>query len=277
MAKRVGIYTRVSTVEQGIEGKTSIEKQTEACRKQMDVMASFDEMEERKLYEDRGASGDSRMHERPEGDRLMKDVRRGKLDVIIVYSMDRFTRTARKGLEDFDLLERSGVHVVFVKEQIDTGTPAGRLFRTMLAAFAEFEREQIRDRTMAASYARAKKGIWPGGMPPYGYTIDPDTGKLVKEEHEALTVTLIYKLANEGSSHREIARTLNETGYPTRRGGTWEHKQVGRILSDDRYLGKVVRQYANAGGAEPEPFTYHAPRIVPQRLAEGVWAKKSSG
>ena len=273
--KRIGIYARVSTVEQGVEDKTSIEKQMKAGELEAKRLGQFEEVEIVKRYEDVGASGASSLADREEGLRLLKDVRRGKLDVVICYSMDRFTRHARRGLEDFERIEDAGVTVIFIKENIDTGTPAGRLFRTMLAAFAEFEREQIRDRTMAASYERAKKGIWPGGMTPYGYRINKETGKLVKEPREADTVLAIYEHASEGKSNRAIARILNEGNAPTRRGGQWEHKQVGRILNDDRYLGKVVRQYANAGGQEPEEFVYHAPRIVPMRLAEEVWAKKS--
>ena len=268
--RRLGIYARVSTHEQDYEGSTSIDKQIAAGNLEAHRLGQFDEVEVVKVYEDIGASGALGMNERPEGQRALADARRGKLDTLVCYSMDRFTRSAAKGLADFERLEAAGVDVIFIKENIDTSQPSGRLFRTILAAFAEFEREQIRDRTMAASYARAKKGIWPGGMPPYGYEIDPETGKLVEADIEAPTVRLVFKMRSQGSAILDIKAKLDTMGLVTRRGNPWHERAIRRLLADDRYLGKVVRQYANAGGAEAEEFTYHAPRLVPKKVIDSL-------
>lgn len=259
--RRIGIYARVSTIEQGLEGKTSIEKQIDAGEKQAAVLGTHEEAQIVKVYKDRGASGASPMSERPEGLRMMKDARRGKLDTLIVYGMDRFTRSAHRGLADFEALEAAGVGVIFIKEAIDTSTPSGRLFRTMLAAFAEFEREQIRDRKMAADFSKAKKGIWPGGLLPYGYAFD-DEGAIVEHWAEAEIVKHIFRLRNMGLTYHEMAERMTAQGMRTRTGGEWKRLSLSRIIRDDRYGGTLPREFAQAGGAQAETFVWKAPCIV---------------
>ena len=278
--RRLGLYARVSTVEQGREDATSIAKQITAGEMECARLRQFGDAEVVKRYEDIGQSGSTSMADRTEGNRAMADARRGKIDALVCWSMDRFTRNAAKGLADFEALEASGVEVIFIKENIDTAQPSGKLFRTILAAFAEFEREQIRDRTMAASYARARKGIWPGGQPPYGYGINKDTGKIEAVHWEKSMVLKMYKLRAKGLSLRAIATECNTIGVRTRQNNEWNAKQVQRILEDDRYLGKIVRQYAPNGSGPAEEFTYHAPRIIPNDLMVMViamnWSKKKS-
>lgn len=268
--RRLGIYARVSTVEQGREDATSIEQQIAAGELECSRLSQFSDVEVVKHYEDIGASGSTEMGDRTEGKRAMADARRGKLDTLVCYSMDRFTRSAARGLADFERLDVAGVDVIFIKENIDTSQPSGRLFRTILAGFAEFEREQIRDRTMSASYARAKKGMWPGGLPPYGYAIDTDTGKVMLADIEAPTVRLIFKMRGAGYAITLIKVKLDEMGLFTRQGNYFTLRQIRRVLADDRYLGKIVRHFAANGASDPEPFTYHVPRLVPKKMMEAA-------
>lgn len=220
-------------------------------------------------YVDDGISGATSLNERPQGKRLLATT----ANVVIFWSMDRFTRSASRGLRDIEALEAGGTSLVFVKEAIDTSTPSGRLFRTLLAAFAEFERETIRDRNMSGRYGAAEKGRWATGRVPFGYRLDPD-GDIVIDEAEAEVVRKVFALRREGRSIPDIAAFLNKKTSMAprtrkdRRTGTaipsrFSAGSVAFYLRNPAYRGDPIeRSIAAAKGAAPQVFYFPVPAIV---------------
>lgn len=275
MSRRIAIYARVSTAEQARDGATSIAKQVDAGHLEARRMAQFSEGGEVvKVYKDEGVTGTTRFEDREGGAALLKDAGRGKFDTVVFYSLDRFTRHAAKGLADFEYMEDAlGLTIVFVKENIDTSTASGKLFRTILAGFAEFERDTIRDRAMAGRYGRAEEGQgWVTGMPPYGYTVGED-GDLVVVEHEAATLRRMFLMRSEGHSLKAIASHLNDNGHtPRTHRGTPGQFSIGAVhhyLRRPAYKGEpIVRTLKPSVGGDPKRFEFPAPTIVHHAIWE---------
>jgi site-specific DNA recombinase len=264
-------------------------KQVEAGELEATRIATFNEgAEVVKTYSDEGVSGAVRFEDRPAGRELLKDAGRGKFDTVVFYSLDRFTRHAAKGLADFEVMEDTlGLTLVFAKENIDTSTASGKLFRTILAAFAEFERDTIRDRSMSGRYGRAVKGQgWVAGMPPYGFEVGED-GNLVTVPAEADVIRAMYVLRGTGMSLEAVATELNRRGYrPRPRGKHSEHARfsVGAVhsyLAAPWYKGEpIVRRLRPSHGAEATPFYFEVPQIVDSRTwynAQAVTRLRTGG
>lgn len=213
-------------------------------------------------YTDEGVSGALPLSERPQGRKLL----RSQAEVLIFWSMDRFTRSAARGLADLEALEAAGKTVVFVKEAIDTSTPSGRLFRTMLAAFAEFERETIMERNMGGRYSTAKRGGWASGSPPFGYVWANQRKRLEPVEPEASTVRRAYDLRLAGHSFYAIADILNDEGHSNRSAVPFVGNHVNRWVSSTLYRGDpYVVHLSPARSATPERFEYEVvPLIDPE-------------
>jgi DNA invertase Pin-like site-specific DNA recombinase len=276
--RRVALYGRVSSAEQSSPDKTSIEKQLEAGRKEVERMNSFGvESEVVMEYQDEGVSGATSMKDRPQGLKLLMDAKRGMFDAVVFFSLDRFTRSATKGLADFEEMEdKLGLTLVFARENIDTSQPSGRLFRTILAAFSEFERETIRDRNMAGRFGKAKKGLgWATGQAPFGYKVVDGQLEIVEEEAEV--VRRMFTMRANGSSLPVIARTLNDLGLKPRirkdrRSGevipsSFTAGAIGAYLKAEYYKGvPIVRTLSQSKGGQPESFEFPVPEIVTERL-----------
>jgi site-specific DNA recombinase len=271
MSRRIAIYARVSTGDQVGAGTVSMAKQVEAGQLEAKRIAQFNEgAEVVKIYTDEAVSGAARFEDRPAGAELLRDAGRGKFDTVVFYALDRFTRHAAKGLADFEVMEdHLGLTLVFAKENIDTSTASGKLFRTILAAFAEFERDTIRDRVMGGRYSRAEKGQgWVSGMPPYGFEVG-EGGNLQTVPHEADVIRAMYVLRGTGMSLEMVAMELNRRGYRPRARGAYSDLArfgVGAVhsyLKAPYYMGKpIVRRLRPSHGAEAVPFYFEVPRIV---------------
>ena len=266
--KTAAVYARVSTAEQAVDA-TSLDDQVERCEayaKAMgwDVIAT---------YIDKGATGASALADRKQGKLLFGS----GADVIITWSIDRFTRSAYKGLTDIENLEQAGKSLVFVKEAVVTSTPSGRLFRTMLTAFAEFEREQIRDRSMSGRFGAAEAEKWPSGSLPYGYLFHPDDGDIVIDHSEAVAIKAAFTLRVEhGWGFAKIAEHLNEGGYHPRprmdrstgkqRVGKFSAGSIQTYITNEAYKGAgITRNLSATLGGKKKTFTYPAPAIVDER------------
>lgn len=260
--KRAVLYSRVSTSEQASEGY-SLADQLRKGRQYADLK-DWEVVQE---FRDAGVSGAKGFDERPEGIQLLDAARANLFDVAIFTKLDRFARSVIKALEDFQKLEDLGIEVVFVEDDIDTSTAQGRLFRTLLAAFAEFEREQIRDRNMAGRYAKASTGAgWATGRVPYGYESD-EYGSLHTQEQEAHAVKLIFQHRAAGRSLRAITDTLDEHNIRPRDGGRFSTGSISHYLKQTAYRGDgFVRNLSPSGGAAPEAFNFPAPAIVDRNL-----------
>ena len=224
---RAVTYARVSTQEQARPDATSVSSQLEraasyAAAQGWEVVAEL---------ADEGVSGALSLAERPQGRRLLAS----DADVLIFWSMDRFTRSAVRGLGDLEALEASGKTIVFVKEAIDTSTAAGRMFRSMLAVFSQFERETIRERMGQGRLGALRQGRWPGGPKPFGYETD-DSGRLIIGAN-AEVVRDIFKMAAAGESTVEIADILKARGHTGPWKDPWHNRTVSRIVRRLGYTG----------------------------------------
>ena len=143
MTTRAAILVRVSSEEQADESKTSLDQQVAAC----EALAAAHGWEVASVYREEGVSGAKPAEDRIELQRLIADARADQFDVVLVHKFDRFSRSTREGLNVLHELEEGmGVRVLSASEDIDASTPPGKLFRSMLLQFADFERERIRER-----------------------------------------------------------------------------------------------------------------------------------
>ena len=242
--KKVAIYVRVST-EMQIEGY-SIDEQIERLKKYCEARGWIIY----EIYVDPGYSGST--IDRPGMLRLIKDVRDGKIDAVLVYKLDRLSRSQKDTLyliEDEFLA--NNVDFISMSENFDTSTPFGRAMIGILSVFAQLEREQIKERLAMGHIGRAKAGYWHGGSNvPIGY--DFIDGKLVVNEYEALQIRLIYKMFLDGETIHGIARYMNEH-FTNKYSSYKESGQVGVILRNNLYIGKIKYKGQEYDGAH-EPI-----------------------
>lgn len=241
---KVAIYVRVSTQEQAKEGY-SIQEQIDRLTKYCEAMG----WEIVKVYTDPGFSGADT--NRPGLQSMLKVVRRGKTDKVVVYKLDRLSRSQKDTLNLIeDEFLKNGVDFVSMSENFDTSTPFGRAIVGILAVFAQLEREQIKERMAMGKEARAKEGKWNGGQnSPLGY--DLVQGELIINAFEALQVKEMFELASQNVSSYKIADIFNEKGYNTRY-GNWESQTIRRALRSKYYLGYTQYNSTwNKGTHEP--------------------------
>lgn len=200
--KWAAVYIRVSTEGQREEGY-SIEAQTAL----LSAYCTAREIREYELYIDGGFTGSNL--ERPEMQRLCRDVREGHISHVLVYKLDRLSRSQKDTLYLIeDVFNPHGVTFISMNENMDTSTPIGRAMLGIMSAFAQLERETIRERTRMGMVERVKQGYWPGGGKiPFGYDYDREKGILVPND-DAQTVKNAYRLYLSGYSTDRIARML---------------------------------------------------------------------
>ena len=225
-------YIRVSTAEQMKEGY-SIGEQQERLRAYCFAMGWKDI----KVYIDGGYSGGNM--NRPALQDLIKDVKAGKISRVVVFKLDRLSRSQKDTLELIeDVFTANDVDFVSMSENFQTSTPFGRASIGILAVFAQLEREQIKERVTIGREARAKEGKWHGGnSTPVGY--DYVNGGLVVNDFEAMQIRDIYKLYLSGKTYTEIANELNDKGL-THKHGRWLPQRVRRVLTNPVYIGVVT-------------------------------------
>ena len=202
MVKKAAIYIRVSTDAQREEGY-SIEAQTEMLEAYL-VSKGIKSFEH---YLDGGFSGSNL--DRPSIKRLISDVKENKISAVIVYKLDRLSRSQKDTLYLIeDVFNPHNVDFISLNESMDTSTPLGRLMLGILSAFAQLERENIKERTRMGMRERVKSGLWMGGgRVPFGYDYDKSKGILVPNK-DADTVRKIYELYLDGNSTSKIAEAV---------------------------------------------------------------------
>lgn len=173
---RCAVYTRVSTENQAEKDYSSLESQKEHI---LNFIKSqkFEGWELFGVYEDAGFSAASL--DRPELQRMLRDIRKGLIDVVLVYKIDRLTRSHKDFYYLIEFFDKYNVELVAVTQKFDTTNAMGRLLRGIMLDFAQFEREMTAERTRDKMKARAKKGLWNGGCLPLGYDYDPENKKLI--------------------------------------------------------------------------------------------------
>ncbi|GIN99999.1 integrase [Brevibacillus halotolerans] len=226
---RVAIYVRVSTDEQAKEG-FSIPAQRERLR-------AFCKSQGWEIIEEYIEEGWSAKDiQRPQMQRLLKDIKKGTLDMVLVYRLDRLTRSV---LDLYLLLQMFDKHDVAFRsatEVYDTSTAMGRLFITLVAALAQWERENLAERVKFGIEQMIDEGKKPGGHSPFGYHFDKDFTCTIIEQ-EAKIVEKIYQWYVEGFGYRSIAKQLNEMDVSPRIAKRWNHISIRDILLNDMYIG----------------------------------------
>lgn len=225
----IAYYSRVSTTEQAENGY-SIDEQKDRLKKYCDAMG----WKSKKSYTDPGFSGANT--DRPALQALIRDVKDGKIEKVVVYKLDRLSRSQKDTLYLIeDVFLANGCDFVSMSENFDTSTPFGRAMIGILAVFAQLEREQIKERMIMGKQARAKSGKFNGsGVAPIGY--DYIDGDLVVNEFEALQISKIFEWFAQGISVVSIANKLKEAGYTHKYGG-WSDVSVRRVLTRKTYIG----------------------------------------
>ena len=161
--------------------------------------------------------------------------------MLLVYRVDRFSRSLRDTVTLLEELDQAGVAFRSSTEPFDTSGPMGRMLLQLLAMFAQFERDTIIERVIAGMERKAARGKWKGGRRPFGYQVDKPTATLIVDEHEAVIVHTIFDLyTRDRIGTRTIATVLNERGHRTTTGGQWTAHQVLRALNNRIYLGELT-------------------------------------
>lgn len=215
-------YRRVSTGEQADSGLG-----LEAQARKIEALGLLHDAPAMRDYVDAGASARS-ITGRPELERLLADIRAGAVGAVYVAKLDRLTRNLRDLGMLIDLVNKHDVRLVSAGESVDTGTAAGRLVLHVLGAVAEWERDAISERTVAALAALKSQGKRAGTVP-FGFRAGDD-GVLVKDDAEQQIRLTAQTYRALGNSLRAIARKLNDAGYRTRRGGLWSAQGVKASL-----------------------------------------------
>ena len=244
---RCAIYTRKST-EEGLEQEfNSLDAQREAAEAFILSQRREGWIALPELYDDGGFTGANM--ERPALTKLLHAVEAGELDCVVVYKVDRLSRSLLDFTRMLSIFEKHKVSFVAVTQQFNTSTSLGRLTLNILLSFAQFERELIGERTRDKMSAARRKGKWVGGCPVLGYDVDPGGGRLVVNEEEAKRVRAIFALFEK---HRSAVLTLAEierrgwrlkswtrkTGQ-FRSGGPFALNSLRRLLTNILYTGKI--------------------------------------
>ena len=276
---RCGIYTRKST-EEGLEQEfNSLDAQYEACAAYILSQRHEGWVENPERYDDGGYSGGSM--ERPGVKRLMADVASGKVDVIVVYKVDRLTRALADFARIVEVLDARGASFVSVTQALNSTTSMGRLTLNVLLSFAQFEREVTGERIRDKIAASKKKGMFMGGPVPIGY--DVHERKLVINEADAATVRHIFNRYVALGSGRELIEELRADGYRTKLrqqgsrtvGGIPFHRgMLFHILGNPIYIGKVAHKGVEHDGEhhaiiDPELWTSVQQLIATNRVSRG--------
>jgi site-specific DNA recombinase len=228
---RCAIYTRKSS-EEGLEQAfNSLDAQREACAAFVLSQKNEAWMVSPTLYDDGGFSGGTM--DRPALQRLISDIAEGRVDVVVVYKIDRLTRSLFDFAKIVEAFDAKGVSFVSITQQFNTSTSMGRLTLNVLLSFAQFERELAGERIHDKIAASKKKGMWMGGLPPLGY--DVEDRKLVVNEEEARTVFHIFRRYVHLRSVRALKTELEEAGIRSKQ----------RVLADGtRYGGQKLSRGA---------------------------------
>ena len=235
---RCAVYTRKSS-EEGLEQEfNSLHAQREACEAYIASQRSEGWVVLREHYDDGGVSGGTL--ERPGLKALMQDIEDGLVDVVVVYKIDRLSRSLADFAKLVEVFDRTGVTFVSVTQQFNTTTSMGRLTLNILLSFAQFEREVTAERIRDKVAASRKKGMWMGGVPPYGYRVE--NRKLIIDEEKAEHVRWIFARFLEIGSGTELAREGNKRSIRTYRGKPIDKKFIYRLLNNRAYIGEAVHK-----------------------------------
>ena len=230
-----------------------------------------------RVYQDRGFSGKNT--NRPAFQQMMADVERGLIQKIVVYRLDRLSRSITDFGRLWDTLKKYGVEFVSINETFDTSTPMGRAMLNIIMVFAQLERETTAERVRDNYYQRVKLGAWPGGPAPYGFSVGRLPGvdgrltpSLVPDEHIETAMNIFTAYAAPDASLGSVAHSLNIKGVPAPKRAVWDNVTLSRILHSPLYVmaDEDIFLYYKAKGVQfansLEEFDgFHAGMVVGKR------------
>lgn len=246
-------YIRVSTTDQAREGESLYTQ-----RKAIEDFAASQGYKLVEIYSDEGISGSS-IDNRISLKNLLKDAQQGKFDVLIIHRLSRLGRNSRDLLNHVDLLEKSGVKLVSLKEQIDMSTPYGRALFTMLGAIAQLEREIIAEQSSENRVARAKKGTPTAGTLPFARSFNRETGEWTLDENLAQHIRWAAKEYLNGASLRDLSDIL-----------VHQHKLPLKYDNLIKVLSKRSGDTWTIKFNGQEPITYKIPPILDEKTIQAV-------
>lgn len=235
---RCAIYTRKST-EEGLEQDfNSLDAQREACEAYIKSQMHEGWVLIKKEYNDGGYSGGTM--NRPAFQELLMDIEEDKVDIVVVYKVDRLTRSLMDFSKIIDIFDKHETSFVSITQQFNTTTSMGRLTLNILLSFAQFEREVTGERIRDKIAASKKKGMWMSGCPPLGYK--KENKKLVVEEKEAQKVKLIFDKYLDLQSVPKLMEYLKTGNIRTRSDKEFFKGELYHMLSNKVYIGKIVHK-----------------------------------
>ncbi|MFS0864089.1 recombinase family protein [Fredinandcohnia sp. 179-A 10B2 NHS] len=242
---KTAIYIRVSTEEQAKEGY-SISAQRERlkayCIAQDWTVANF--------YVDEGIS--AKDMKRPQLQQMVKDIKTGKIDCVLVYRLDRLTRSVLDLYKLLEVFEKHDCKFKSATEVYDTTTAMGRMFITIVAALAQWERENMGERISMGFSEKVRQGRYAHNNRPFGYNLEPTSGELTIREDEAAVVRLIVNLyIKQGMGANKICKYLNSRNIKTRDGNSWNDKPLVQLLKNPLYKGTIRWTDQLVEGAAP--------------------------
>jgi site-specific DNA recombinase len=290
-AIRCAIYTRKSTEEGLDQDFNSLDAQREAAEAfiRSQKGAGWKLLPAR--YDDGGFSGGNL--DRPALRRLLEDIEARRVDCVVVYKVDRLSRSLLDFARLIDRFDQRSVSFVSVTQQFNTTSSLGRLTLNILLSFAEFERQIISERTRDKMSAARRKGKWVGGTPVLGYDVDPTGGRLIVNDKEAQRVREIFQLFK---THRSLLKVVAELASRRWRNKSWRSKSgiqhVGRpftaatvrcLLTNAIYAGQVryrgeIYPGEHSPLVEPELWEEVSAEFAARqrRLSEVIWANQKA-
>src|SRR5260370_20667250 len=258
-AVRCAIYTRKST-EEGLEQEcNTLDAQRESAEAYI-----FSQQHEGwtclpERYDDGGFTGGNM--DRPALQRLLTDIRQGRIDAVLAYKVDRLSRSLLDFAKMLETFDAHRVSFVSVTQQINSATSMGRLMLNVLLSFAQFEREIIGERARDKIGATRRKGKWGGGTPLLGYDVDPRSVKLLVNADEAVRVRALFALYLQYQALLPVVQELNRRGWTTKRwvnkagkergGRPFDRTNLHRLLTNVLYAGKVRYKSEVHAGEQP--------------------------
>jgi len=282
-ATRCAIYTRKSSEEGLQQDFNSLDAQRESCEAFILSQKHEGWIALAEMYDDGGVSGATM--ERPALKRLLSNIEAGRVDTVVVYKVDRLTRSLGDFAKIVEVFDNRGISFVSVTQQFNTTTSMGRLTLNMLLSFAQFEREVTGERIRDKIAASKKKGIWMGGLPPLGY--DVDDRKLVVNEAETETVRAIFRRYAALGSVRGLKEELDRKGIVSKVRIDRFGRQIGGkplargalylMLQNRIYRGEIVHKDKGYPGQHAAIIPEQLWKEVQERLAANRLERKNGG
>lgn len=269
-AIRCAIYTRKST-EEGLEQDfNTLDAQREAAEAFISSQRQEGWTASVEHYDDGGFTGANM--ERPALKRLLEDVEAGKVNCIVVYKVDRLTRSLLDFSRIMEILDKRGATFVSVTQQFNTTASIGRLTLNILLSFAQFEREMISERTRDKMHAARRKGKWVGGFPPFGYDVAPKGGVLTVNATEAHRVREAFRLYLELGTLMPVVQEFDSRGWRMKKWTTQEGRDRGGASFNKGTLHKLLTNHLYTGRVKFQDKLYAGEheRIIDDETFDGV-------